>query len=77
MGAIRSILRTPYVLMCVVYSVLFVYGFSAFANFGVLTRQRVQLFPFILVLVCVPPFRRREQGGWRSLLLDEPVTVRT
>jgi hypothetical protein len=75
-GAIRSVLRTPYVLMCVVYSVLFVYGFSAFSNFGVLTRQRVQLFPFILVLVCVPPFRRKDQGGWRSLLLDSPELVR-
>jgi hypothetical protein len=76
-GAVRSVLRTPYVLMCSVYAVMFVYGFSAFANFGVLTRQRVQVFPFILVLVCVPAFRRREQGGWRSLLLDEPVAVRT
>jgi hypothetical protein len=74
-GAVRSILRTPYVLFCVTYSILFVYGFSAFANFGVLTRQRVQVFPFILVLVCVPPFRRREQGGWRSLLLDRPEEV--
>ncbi len=75
-GSIRSLLRTPYVLFATTYSILFIYGFSAFANFGVLTRQRVQVFPFILVLVCVPEFRRRDQGGWRSLLLDEPVAVR-
>lgn len=75
LGSIRSILRTPYVLLCVTYSVLFIYGFSAFANFGVLTRQRVQLFPFILVLICLPAYRRREQGGWRSLLLDRPEIV--
>jgi hypothetical protein len=75
-GAVRSLLRTPYVLACVVYSVLFVYGFSAFANFGILTRQRVQVFPFVLVLVCVPAYRRREQGGWRSLLLDSPEAIR-
>lgn len=66
-GAVRSLLRTPYVVLCVVYSLLFVYGFSAFANFGVLTRQRVQLLPFLLVLLALPPFVRKEEG-WRALL---------
>lgn len=70
-GAVRSLLRTPYVVLCLVFSVLFVYGFSSFANFGVLTRQRVQLFPFLLVLLALPPFTRAEQG-WRALLEDEP-----
>ena len=69
-GAIRSVLRTPYVVLCVCYSVLFVYGFSSFANFGVLTRQRVQVFPFLLVLLALPPFSRKEQG-WRALLAEE------
>lgn len=67
-GAVRSVLRTPYVLLCLVYSLLFVYGFSAFANFGVLTRQRVQLFPFLLVLLALPPYSRKEEG-WRGLLV--------
>ena len=66
-GAVRSVLRTPYVVLCLCYSLLFVYGFSSFANFGVLTRQRVQLFPFLLVLLALPPFHRRERG-WRGLL---------
>ncbi|HET7486621.1 MAG TPA: hypothetical protein VFJ85_01735 [Acidimicrobiales bacterium] len=74
-GAVRSLLRTPYVVLCITYSLLFVYGFSSFANFGVLTRQRVQLFPFLLVLLALPPFSRTEQG-WRGLLMegtpDEP-----
>lgn len=71
-GAVRSVLRTPYVVLCLCYSVLFVYGFSSFANFGVLTRQRVQVFPFLLVLLALPPFYRREHG-WRGLLeLDAP-----
>ncbi|MGH9281567.1 MAG: hypothetical protein ACRD0S_01385, partial [Acidimicrobiales bacterium] len=73
-GAVRSVLRTPYVVLCLCYSVLFVYGFSSFANFGVLTRQRVQLFPFLLVLLALPPFSRKEEG-WRSLL-DEPECYR-
>ena len=65
-GAIRSILHTPFVVLCLVYSALFVYGFSSFANFGVLTRQRVQVFPFLLVLLALPAYRRTE-GGWRDL----------
>lgn len=77
-GAIRSILHTPYVVLCLVYSVLFVYGFSSFANYGVLTRQRVQVFPFLLVLLALPAYRHTE-GGWRDLFTTpydaEPPTV--
>lgn len=72
LGAVRSMLRTPYVVLCLCYSVLFVYGFSSFANFGVLTRQRVQVFPFLLVLLALPPFRRQQQG-WRELLVGDPL----
>lgn len=67
-GSIRSILRTPYVMLCCTYSVLFIYGFSAFSNAGILVRQRVQVLPFILVLICLPAFRPREQH-WRELLV--------
>jgi hypothetical protein len=66
-GSIRSILRTPYVMLCCTYSVLFIYGFSSFSNAGILVRQRVQVLPFILVLLCLPAFRPREQG-WRALV---------
>src|SRR5581483_550058 len=72
-GAVRSFLRTPYVLLCCVYSVVFIYGFASFANFGVLTRQRVQVLPLALVLVCLPPFHRTEEGGWRGLLTSAPA----
>jgi hypothetical protein len=63
LGAVRSFLRTPYVVLCTVYVVLFTYGFSSFANFGILTRQRVQVLPFFLVLLCLPAFA----GGRREL----------
>lgn len=72
-GAVRSVLRTPYVVLCLCYSSLFVYGFSSFANFGVLTRQRVQVLPFLLVLLALPPFFRKEEG-WRGLL-EEPAAA--
>jgi hypothetical protein len=52
--AARSLLRRPYVLFCAIYTVLFVFGFSSFANNGILVRQRVQVLPFVLVAMCLP-----------------------
>lgn len=72
-GSLRSVLRTPYVVLCASYSVLFIYGFSAFSNAGILVRQRVQVLPFILVLVCLPAFEAR-RGNWRSLLEAPPTS---
>ncbi|MEO7428673.1 MAG: hypothetical protein ABIY48_04740 [Acidimicrobiales bacterium] len=60
-AALRAVLDTPYVIFASTYVVLFVYGFSSFANYGILVRQRVQVLPFLLVLLCLPPalgFRR-------------------
>jgi hypothetical protein len=54
-------LRTPYVAFAATYTLLFVYAFSSVANFGIIARQRVQLFPFLLVLVCVVPAIRKER----------------
>lgn len=54
LGAIRSAVQVPYVVLCCTYTVLFVYGFSAFSNAGILVRQRVQVLPFVLVVVCLP-----------------------
>lgn len=61
--AVVSVLRQPYVLVSTIYTVLFVYGFSAFSNSGVLVRQRVQVLPFVLVLLCLPA-----QGQVRAAL---------
>lgn len=44
----------PYLVFCLVYTTLFVYAFSNFSNFGILTRQRVQVLPFVLVLMALP-----------------------
>ncbi len=51
--------RAPFLAFVSAYSVLFVIAFSNFGNFGILARQRVQVFPFILVLLAVPRRRRR------------------
>ena len=63
--AIGSLRRQPYVVFCLVFTVLFIVAYSSFANFGLLARQRVQLYPLFLVLISIPPVanaRRRRCG---------------
>ena len=60
LAALRSIRRQPYVALAFTYSALFIVAFSSMANFGLLVRQRVQVLPFFLALLCVPP-KRMEQ----------------
>lgn len=54
-AAFRSLRRRPYVAFCLVYVLLFIVAFSSFANFGLLARERVQLYPLFLVLLSIPP----------------------
>ena len=54
-NALKSIKRQPYVAMALAYTAMFVVAFSGFANFGLLARERVQLFPLYLVLFAIPP----------------------
>jgi hypothetical protein len=53
-AGLRRMRRTPYVAFALVYTGLAIFAFSSIANFGLLVRQRVQLLPFMLVLLCVP-----------------------
>lgn len=62
----RLLRREPYLAYALTYTLLFVTAFSSFGNFGILTRQRVQVFPFFLVLLALPRARleleaRRQQ----------------
>lgn len=47
-------LRRPFLIFGATYVVLFVIGFSYIANFGILARQRVQVFPVMLVFLALP-----------------------
>ena len=38
---------------------MFAYAFSAIANFGILTRERVQVLPFLFVPLSLPKWHRR------------------
>ncbi len=42
-------------MFCLVFSVLFIVAYSSYANFGLLARQRVQVYPLFLVLFSIPP----------------------
>jgi hypothetical protein len=46
--------RQPYVTLCVTFTLAFCFVFSSFQNFGILTRERVQVYPFVLVLQALP-----------------------
>lgn len=53
-AAFKSVRRQPYVVFSVVYVLLFIVAFSSFANFGLLARERVQLYPLFLVFLAIP-----------------------
>jgi hypothetical protein len=57
--AVRHLRRYPYVAFILVFTGLFVVAFSSIGNFGILARERTQLLPFFLVLLCVPASRAR------------------
>ena len=58
-GMLRRLRREPYLIVCLGYTLLFVYAFSNFSNFGLLTRERVQVLPFVLVFLALPATNRR------------------
>ncbi len=59
----RAMVQRPYVAFALIYSLIFAYAFSAIGNFGILSRERVQLYPLLLVLLCVPAGFGRDGSG--------------
>lgn len=55
----RYIFQVPYVAYALTYTIMFVIAFSSIGNFGILTRQRTQVLPMLLVLLVLPPERQR------------------
>lgn len=53
-------LRNGYIRYAVFYTVGFVIAFSVISNFGILARQRSQLWPVFLVLLAIEPRRRAD-----------------
>jgi hypothetical protein len=50
----KYIFQVPYVAYAATYTVMFVIAFSSISNFGILTRQRTQVLPLVLVLLVLP-----------------------
>lgn len=57
---IRSARSRPYVAFVLIYAATFVLAFSSIANYGILARERVQLLPLFLALLCISPRRKKE-----------------
>lgn len=60
-GLGRRMRHQPYLILALGYTVVFVYAFSNFGNFGILTRQRVQVLPFLLVFLALRTPRPPEE----------------
>lgn len=56
----RAMLRQPYLALAAAYSLGFIIAFSNVGNFGILTRQRAQLLPFLFVLLAVNHVRQKK-----------------
>jgi hypothetical protein len=54
LSVLRSARDRPYPLLALVYVLIFCWAFASVGNFGILTRQRVQVLPFLLVLLALP-----------------------
>jgi len=46
--------RQPLVLYAMSYVLAFVFAFSSIGNFGILARQRIQVLPIFMMLLCLP-----------------------
>jgi hypothetical protein len=63
---VRASFARPYVLLCGIYSLGFMYTFAALGNLGLITRERTLLFPFLLVVLSIPrsPKGEEPQFDW-------------
>jgi hypothetical protein len=57
----RRVRSDPYVTMAAAYILLFIFAVGTVSNFGILSRYRSQLMPFVFVLLCVPPLTQRRR----------------
>ncbi|MGH9005526.1 MAG: hypothetical protein ACRDYV_20565, partial [Acidimicrobiia bacterium] len=70
----RLLVTTPYLVFAVSYTLMFVFAFSSVGNFGIITRQRTQVFPMVLVLLALPAVSRARDGLERRRTPDaEPA----
>ncbi len=66
----KRVIKQPYIAYCATYVILFCFMFSAFQNFGNLVRQRVLVFPLVLVFLALPYVAARAPRRDRTALYD-------
>jgi hypothetical protein len=57
--SLRQIRSSPFLFYCWTLTLLYAVSFQAFANFGLLVRQRSLVLPALYVLLCLDPSRAR------------------
>jgi hypothetical protein len=73
MVAIRRWRTDPFILYCWVLLALFSVTFSAFANFGLLNRQRSLVLPALYALIAIDAIRARQVTEERDAAAAEPA----
>ncbi len=56
----RLLLNEPYLAFALTCVLVFGFAFSVIGNFGILARQRVQVLPFVFVLLSIPAMSARD-----------------
>jgi hypothetical protein len=85
----RAAFARAYVMMCLVYSIGFIYAFAALGNLGLIYRERVMLLPFLMVLFAIPrtpkgrppmyewEYRRKDRPKFRAAMLQRDRMLRS
>jgi hypothetical protein len=60
-NALRLMWKRPYVAFATAYAGVFIVAFASFPNFGLLARERVQVVPFYILLLAIPPWQSRSE----------------
>ena len=75
--AIGRILREPYLRFAVLYTLAFAFAWSSVGNLGIMARQRIQVLPFLLILLCWIPTRPDSTSGTTQFNQRNPATAGT
>lgn len=58
-SAVGRILTVPFLRFSVLYTLAFAFAWSSIGNLGIMARQRVQVLPFLLILICWTAYDER------------------
>jgi hypothetical protein len=73
-GLPRRLRAEPYYALALAYVLMFIYAFAVVANFGILTRERTQLDPFLFVLLAAPAIKSTTEPVRRTRPAYRPRT---